>query len=65
MILDSHSDRPLLPMNGKPHCELVNTRGSVRNTDLVELLGVTEPTIRKDMRILEKQGVLKRHMEGR
>jgi DeoR family fructose operon transcriptional repressor len=65
MILDSHSDRPLFADERHTRiAELVNARGSVRNVDLVNLLGVTEPTIRKDMTILEKQGVLKRTHGG-
>jgi DeoR-like protein with HTH domain len=54
----------LLHVNYYNLVELVNARGSVRNVDLVDLLGVTEPTIRKDMMILEKQGVLKRTHGG-
>src|SRR2546428_9361288 len=65
MSLDSHSDRPIFADERHTRiAELVNTRGSVRNVDLVDLLGVTEPTIRKDMRLLEKQGVLKRTHGG-
>jgi DeoR/GlpR family transcriptional regulator of sugar metabolism len=54
----------LLHVNYYNLVELVNARGSVRNVDLVDLLGVTEPTIRKDMTVLEKQGVLKRTHGG-
>jgi DeoR/GlpR family transcriptional regulator of sugar metabolism len=65
MVPDSHADRPLFADERQMRiAELVNIRGSVRNVDLVDLLGVTEPTIRKDMRSLEKQGVLKRTHGG-
>lgn len=65
MNLDSLSDRPIFADERQTRiAELVNIRGSVRNVDLVDLLGVTEPTIRKDMRLLEKQGVLKRTHGG-
>lgn len=37
---------------------LVNKKGSVRVSDIVELLGVTDMTVRRDLAELEKQGVL-------
>lgn len=43
---------------------VVQDRGSVRVVDLVGPLGVSEPTLRKDLTILEKQGLLKRTHGG-
>lgn len=43
---------------------VVQERGSIRVVDLVAPLGVSEPTLRKDLTILEKEGVLKRTHGG-
>lgn len=43
---------------------VVQERGSIRVVDLVDPLGVSEPTLRKDLTILEKEGVLKRTHGG-
>lgn len=43
---------------------VVQDRGSVRVVDLVGPLGVSEPTLRKDLTILEKKGLLKRTHGG-
>lgn len=65
MSTDTESDRPVFADERQTRiAELVAIRGSVRNIDLVDLLGVSEPTIRKDMRILEKRGLLKRTHGG-
>ena len=44
--------------------EWVNVRGRVRLAELVELFGVSEPTIRKDLTTLEERGLLKRTHGG-
>jgi DeoR family fructose operon transcriptional repressor len=44
--------------------KLVVARGRVRNTELTELFAVTETTIRKDLTVLQEQGVLKRTHGG-
>src|SRR6266849_1491554 len=65
MSTDTESDRPVFADERQTRiAELVAIRGSVRNIDLVDLLGVSEPTIRKDMTILEKRGLLKRTHGG-
>lgn len=43
---------------------LVAGRGKVRTSRLTELLGVSEPTIRKDLSALERRGLLKRTHGG-
>lgn len=44
--------------------DMVQQRGSIKLTDLVGPLGVSEPTLRKDLTALEKQGRLKRTHGG-
>jgi DeoR/GlpR family transcriptional regulator of sugar metabolism len=44
--------------------QLVNERGSIRNTELAHLLGVTEPTIRRDVTDLASQRRLRRAHGG-
>jgi DeoR/GlpR family transcriptional regulator of sugar metabolism len=44
--------------------DLVAANGRVRIADLVELLGVSEPTLRKDLSELERQGLLRRTHGG-
>jgi DeoR/GlpR family transcriptional regulator of sugar metabolism len=44
--------------------EIVAVRGRARIGELAQLLGVTEPTIRKDLTALQEQGVLKRTHGG-
>jgi DeoR/GlpR family transcriptional regulator of sugar metabolism len=44
--------------------ELVATRGRVRIAELTELFGVTEPTLRKDLTVLQERGLLKRTYGG-
>jgi DeoR family fructose operon transcriptional repressor len=44
--------------------EMVATRGKVRIGQLTELFGVSEPTVRKDLTILEQRGLLKRTHGG-
>lgn len=44
--------------------QLLNERGRVRNTELARLLGVTEPTVRKDVSDLARQHLLRRTHGG-
>ncbi len=44
--------------------ELVATRGKVRIGQLTELFGVSEPTVRKDLTLMEQRGLLKRTHGG-
>ena len=44
--------------------EMVSARGRARIGELAEALGVTEPTIRKDLSALQARGVLKRTYGG-
>ena len=44
--------------------ELVSVRGRARIGELAEQFGVTEPTIRKDLRVLQSRGLLKRTHGG-
>ena len=44
--------------------EMVATRGKVRIGQLTELFGVSEPTVRKDLTLMEQRGLLKRTHGG-
>ena len=44
--------------------EIVNARGGVRVSELAGLVGVTEPTVRKDIADLEDQRLLRRTHGG-
>ncbi|MFZ0712161.1 MAG: DeoR/GlpR family DNA-binding transcription regulator, partial [Terrimicrobiaceae bacterium] len=44
--------------------EMVTTRGKVRIAQLTELFGVSEPTVRKDLTLMEQRGLLKRTHGG-
>jgi DeoR/GlpR family transcriptional regulator of sugar metabolism len=44
--------------------DLVSERGSVRGSDLVELLGVTDETIRRDLQRLSGMGIVRRSRGG-
>jgi DeoR/GlpR family transcriptional regulator of sugar metabolism len=44
--------------------ELVSVRGRARIGELSKLFGVTEPTIRKDLKVLHERGLLKRTHGG-
>lgn len=44
--------------------ELVNVRGRIRIAELVDHFSVSEPTIRRDLTILEERGLLKRTHGG-
>ena len=44
--------------------EMVQRSGSVRLRELQELLGVSEPTVRRDLDLLERQGILERTHGG-
>jgi DeoR/GlpR family transcriptional regulator of sugar metabolism len=43
---------------------MVTTRGKVRIAQLTELFGVSEPTVRKDLTLMEQRGLLKRTHGG-
>jgi DeoR/GlpR family transcriptional regulator of sugar metabolism len=44
--------------------ELLEEKGRVEVTELGALLGVSEMTIRRDMEVLEREGILKRVRGG-
>ena len=44
--------------------EMVNTQGSVLVLDLSNLFGISEVTIRADLRLLEEKGLLTRFHGG-
>ena len=44
--------------------DIVTAHGKVRTAQLTTLLGVTEPTLRKDLSVLEERGLLKRTHGG-
>lgn len=44
--------------------DMVNTQGSVLVLDLSNLFGISEVTIRADLRLLEKKGLLTRFHGG-
>ena len=44
--------------------DLIVARGKVRTAQLTTLFGVTEPTLRKDLSVLEERGLLKRTHGG-
>jgi DeoR/GlpR family transcriptional regulator of sugar metabolism len=44
--------------------ELVNARGRMRVRELAQLVGVTEPTVRKDITDLDSQRLLRRTHGG-
>ncbi|MHB1525176.1 MAG: DeoR/GlpR family DNA-binding transcription regulator [Candidatus Dormibacteria bacterium] len=44
--------------------EMIQQSGSVRLRELQELLGVSEPTIRRDLDLLEREGILERTHGG-
>ena len=44
--------------------DLVVTHGKVRTAELTSLFGMTEPTLRKDLSVLEERGLLKRTHGG-
>ena len=44
--------------------DLVLAHGKVRTAQLTNLFGVTEPTLRKDLSVLEERGLLKRTHGG-
>lgn len=63
--MNTSSHRPDLAAERRARiAEIVNTRGSVRLVDLVEPMGVSEPTLRKDLTILEQERKLKRTHGG-
>ncbi|MCU1490506.1 MAG: hypothetical protein JWM85_1911, partial [Acidimicrobiaceae bacterium] len=65
---DSHlgsSPRPMFADERRRRIlELVNARGRVRVSELAQLVGVTEPTIRKDVTDLDGQRLLRRTHGG-
>lgn len=61
----SQSDAPAFAVERHAHIlQLLHERGRVRNTELADLLGVTEPTIRKDIADLARQQQLRRTHGG-
>ncbi len=57
--------RPRLPDDRRQLiADLVRERGSVRGSELVDMLGVTDETIRRDLSRLEEQGVVRRAHGG-
>jgi DeoR/GlpR family transcriptional regulator of sugar metabolism len=61
------SDAPPVAFAEERHSrilELLSERGRIRNTELAELLGVTEPTVRKDVADLARQRLLHRTHGG-
>ena len=44
--------------------EIIMTEGRARNGDLAQRFGVSEPTIRKDLSVLQRQGLVKRTHGG-
>lgn len=61
----SRVNRPLLPADRQAFiAEEVRRRGSVRARDLVDELGVTDETIRRDLQRLVEQGVVRRSHGG-
>lgn len=59
------SDQPAFAEERRQQiADLVTARGRVRITELAELLKVTEPTVRKDLGVLERQRVLRRTHGG-
>lgn len=64
---DNHEpdERPMLADERRRRIlEIVEARGSVRVRDLAQLLGVTEPTVRKDVADLDRQRLLHRTHGG-
>src|ERR1700736_5314044 len=66
-------DQPIHPIEDAPVfaderqskiAELVACRGKVLTSQLTTFLGVTEPTLRKDLSVLEERGLLKRTHGG-
>jgi DeoR/GlpR family transcriptional regulator of sugar metabolism len=59
------STKPVFADERQAHIiELVRARGRVHNTELTAFFKVTEATIRKDLTVLQKRGVLKRTHGG-
>jgi DeoR/GlpR family transcriptional regulator of sugar metabolism len=60
------ADEPRLFVDERRHriLEIVNARGRVRVRELAELVGVTEPTVRKDITDLDGQRLLRRAHGG-
>ena len=65
MDRDSASESPVFADERQAKiAEFVSVRGRARIGELATLFGVTEPTIRKDLRALQSQGLLKRTHGG-
>lgn len=64
-VIDSTPRRPAFADERQDRIAgLVGERGKVRTTELTELLGVSEPTVRKDLNVLERRGLLRRAHGG-
>ena len=65
MTLERDGDNPVFADERQAKiAELVSVRGRARIGELAAQFGVTEPTIRKDLRVLQSQGLLKRTHGG-
>jgi DeoR/GlpR family transcriptional regulator of sugar metabolism len=67
MVLVQHMDEEAPIFADERHnriAELVAAKGKVLTSHLTSLLGVSEPTLRKDLTILEQRGLLKRTHGG-
>lgn len=65
MATDRDGDSPVFADERQARiAELVSVRGRARIGELAEQFGVTEPTIRKDLRVLQSRGLLKRTHGG-
>jgi DeoR/GlpR family transcriptional regulator of sugar metabolism len=64
-MADQGEARPVFADERQQHiAEIVGVRGRARIGELAQLLGVTEPTIRKDLTVLQELGVVKRTHGG-
>jgi DeoR family fructose operon transcriptional repressor len=65
MDTETVSESPAFPDERQERiAELVATRGKVHVSELTGLFGISEPTARKDLTILEQRGLLKRTHGG-
>ncbi len=60
----SHEEPMFADERQRQIAELVLAHGKVRTAQLTDLFGVTEPTLRKDLSVLEERGLLKRTHGG-
>lgn len=65
MAVDRNNESPVFADERQAQiAELVSVRGRARIGELAKQFGVTEPTIRKDLRVLQSKGLLKRTHGG-